>query len=627
MIGRLAQANKRVILACGMAGWLVLAGGAFAQRQEPGPKVLEEVGVDEQLGGQIPLDLRFRDENGTEMALSSIFHGNRPAVLSLNYSDCPMLCTLVLNGLVDGLKELSWVPGQQFDVVSISIDPLETPQRARLTKQRYVRSYGRPETAAGWHFLTGNEDSIRRVADAVGFRYKYVEKDKQYVHAAVIMVCTPQGRVSRYLYGVQFPEQTLRLSLVEAGEGKVGSTLDKVLLYCFHYDAEAGRYGPVARNIMQLGAGMTCVVLVLGLIPFWFRRRRHVPPQSEPPQSEPPPESPSPGETSSGGTPLAGLMFPFGGLLGAPGGSLFFPQRATEEAALVDNVFYFILIVSAVFYVLILVLMVVFLIKYRRREGQGPQPSPSHSTSLEMLWTIIPTLLVAVMFIWGFWGYMAMRQAPDDSYEIQVVAKKWAWSFIYPNGHIEADLHVPIDRPIRLVMTSDDVIHSLYVPAFRVKMDIVPGRYNKTWFLPREVGEYQLFCAEYCGTQHSTMLAKVVVHPPGEFEGWLENAANFLKQMTPVEGGKLLYQRRGCAQCHTTDGGAKVGPTFQGVFGTQHPLASGATITVDENYIRESLLEPMAKIRAGYQPVMPTYKGQLKDEEISAIIAFIKSLK
>ena len=217
-----------------------------------------------------------------------------------------------------------------------------------------------------------------------------------------------------------------------------------------------------------------------------------------------------------------------------------------------------------IFFVLIVGLMLVFLCKYRRREGEGPQASPSHSTSLEMLWTIIPTILVAVMFVWGFRGYMEMRQAPDDSYEIQVLAKKWAWSFVYPNGHIEPDLHVPVDRPIRLVMTSDDVIHSLYIPAFRLKMDIVPGRFNKTWFQATEAGEHQLFCAEYCGTQHSTMLAKVVVHPSGEFEKWLEEAANFLKRMTPVEGGALLYQRRGCAQCHTVDGGAKVGAELQG---------------------------------------------------------------
>ena len=228
---------------------------------------MKDVGIDEHLGAQIPLDLRFRDENGAEVTLASLFPGDRPAVLSLNYSDCPMLCTLVLNGLVDGLEEMPWTPGREFDVISVSIDPLETPQRARLTKQKYLRNYGRPETAGGWHFLTGTQENIKRLADAVGFRYKYVEKDKQYVHAAVIMICTPQGRMSRYLYGVQFPEQTLRLSLVEAGEGKVGSTMDKVLLFCFHYDAEAGRYGPVARNLMKLGAGMTCTLVLLALIP------------------------------------------------------------------------------------------------------------------------------------------------------------------------------------------------------------------------------------------------------------------------------------------------------------------------------------------------------------------------
>lgn len=628
---RAAQAERLVRLACGLALGLCLATPAAAQRKEPAPEVLTEVGIDEQLNAQIPLDLRFRDENARETTLGSLFAGDRPAILTLNYSDCPMLCTLVLNGMVDALRESAWTPGQEFNVISVSIDPLETPQRARLTKQRYLRAYGRPETAAGWHFLTGDADSIQQLADAVGFRFKYVEAEKQYVHAAVLIVCTPQGRVSRYLYGVQFPEPTLRLSLVEAGEGKVGSTLDRVLLFCFHYDADAGRYGPVARNLMKLGAAVTCVLVLLGMVPFWLRRRRDAsaatgdatPPATgdDTPADDAPAAPPDPGQPSSA------CVGPLLGLLGAPGGSLFFPQRATAEAAIVDQVFYFIFIVSVIFFVLILGLMAFFIVKYRRREGVGPQPSPSHSTSLELVWTIIPTILVAVMFIWGFWGYLSMRQAPEDSYEIQVLAKKWSWNFVYPNGHVEADLHVPMDQPIRLVMSSDDVIHSLYIPAFRLKMDVVPGRYTKTWFHATEAGEHPLFCAEYCGTQHSTMLAKVVVHPRGEFETWLEQAANFLERMTPAEGGALLVQRRGCAQCHSVDGSARIGPTFKGTFGTSQPLASGENVTVDENYILESILEPMAKVRAGYQPVMPTYKGQLKDEEISAIIAYLKTLK
>ena len=626
---RWRRAERLVLLACGLALGLCLAPSAAAQRQEPAPAALTEIGVDEYLNAQIPLDVRFRDEHARQTTLASLFTGDRPAILTLNYSDCPMLCTLVLNGMVDALRESAWTPGKEFDVISVSIDPLETPERARLTKQRYLRAYGRPETAAGWHFLTGSTESIRQLADAVGFRFKYVEQEKQYAHAAVLIVCTPQGRVSRYLYGVQFPEPTLRLSLVEAGEGKVGSTLDRVLLFCFHYDADAGRYGPVARNLMKLGAAATCALVLLGMVPFWLRRRRDasagsLPDAATSPDAAAPHSSPP---ASDGAPPSAACVWPLLGLLGAPGGSVFFPQRATTEAAIVDQVFYFIFIVSVIFFALILGLMTFFIFKYRRREGVGPEASPSHSTSLELVWTIIPTILVAVMFIWGFWGYMSMRQAPEDSYEIQVLAKKWSWNFVYPNGHVEADLHVPMDQPIRLVMSSDDVIHSLYVPAFRLKMDVVPGRYTKTWFHATEPGEHQLYCAEYCGTQHSTMLAKVVVHPRGEFEKWLEEAANFLERMTPAEGGALLVQRRGCIQCHSVDGTARIGPTFKGVFGTSQPLASGENVTVDENYILESILEPMAKLRAGFQPVMPTYKGQLKDEEITAIIAYIKTLK
>jgi cytochrome c oxidase subunit 2 len=382
-------------------------------------------------------------------------------------------------------------------------------------------------------------------------------------------------------------------------------------------------------------------VLLIGLVPYWLRRHGRrvadVPPTNptgtaepgETAEAGPDVSTPSPPGEAGDGNRFASLIGFLAGPLAAPGGSLFFPQRSSTDAAIVDEVFYFILIVSVIFFAIIVSVMLLFVIKYRRRTEELPEKSPSHSNALEAVWTVIPTILVAVIFVWGFFGYMEMRQAPDDSYEIQVVAKKWAWSFMYPNGHIEADLHVPVDRPIRLVMTSDDVIHSLYIPAFRLKMDVVPGRYNRTWFQATETGDYDLFCAEYCGTQHSTMLAKVVVHPSGEFEKWLEEAANFLQRMSPEEGGAVLYQRRGCAQCHSIDGSAKAGggPSFKGVFGTQQALTTGEEITVDENYIRESILEPQAKVRGGYKPVMPTYRGQLKEEEIRAIIAYIKSLK
>ena len=169
-------------------------------------------------------------------------------------------------------------------------------------------------------------------------------------------------------------------------------------------------------------------------------------------------------------------------------------------------------------------------------------------------------------------------------------------------------------------------LHSLYVPAFRIKMDVVPGRYSKAWFEATEPGEYQLFCAEYCGTGHSDMIAKVVVHPVGEFETWLESASNFLETMTPVDAGRKLYQIRGCQQCHSVDGSAKTGPSLFGIFGHSQPLTDGSSVVVDENYVRQSILDPASQVVAGYEPVMPTYQGRIKDEEITVIIEYLKSL-
>lgn len=250
---------------------------ALGQVLQPKPDALEGVGIDEKLNGQIPLELEFRDSSGRVLPLREIFAGRRPVLLSLNYSDCPMLCRVQLNGLVDALKEISWTPGEEFDVVSVSIDPLETSDRAQQTQKRYFKMYGKPVKADGWRFLTGDQQAIAQLADAVGFRFKYIPERKEYSHAAALMVCTPEGRVSRYLYGIVYDPKTLKLSLVEAGEGKIGTTLDQVLLFCFHYDAESGRYGPTARRIMQLGAGLTLVVLLGTLLPVWLRRRqRHV---------------------------------------------------------------------------------------------------------------------------------------------------------------------------------------------------------------------------------------------------------------------------------------------------------------------------------------------------------------
>ena len=244
------------------------------QRQEPLPKELEGVGITEKLGDRLPLDLEFVDESGRTVRLASYFGQGRPVMLTLNYYSCPMLCTLMLNGLIDGLRELKWTPGQEFEVVTLSINPLETPSLARLKKQTYLEYYERPAAAPGWHFLTGRERDIRRLADALGFGYAWIESRREYAHPAAIMLASADGRVVRYLYGVMYEPKDLRLAIAEAGEGKVGSTAEQILLYCFHYDADAGRYVIAASNLMRAGGLATAAIFGTWLL-VWWRRTNH----------------------------------------------------------------------------------------------------------------------------------------------------------------------------------------------------------------------------------------------------------------------------------------------------------------------------------------------------------------
>jgi protein SCO1/2 len=258
---------------------------AAAQRADQAPEELEGVDIVEHLGDTIPLDLPFTDENGKEITLQKYFQQGRPVILTLNYYTCPMLCTLQLNGLVDTLQELEWTPGQEFEIVTASINPRETPQLAKLKKQNYIKEYGRPSAAPGWHFLTGKEGNIEKLADTVGFEYKYDEETNQYIHAAALIIMTPEGKIARYLYGVMYDPKTLRLSLLEASEGEIGSTLDQVILYCFHYDAEKGTYAPAAMNIVRAVAILTASVLGIVLITLWLREARKNQHPAEEPQA------------------------------------------------------------------------------------------------------------------------------------------------------------------------------------------------------------------------------------------------------------------------------------------------------------------------------------------------------
>jgi protein SCO1/2 len=253
---------------------LLSAGTVVAQRSEPLPEDLEGIGITENPGGQLPLDASFVDDEGRQVTLKQYFDGSRPVILNLGYYGCPMLCGLVTNGLLEALTGMDWIPGEEFQIVTLSFDPQESQTLAALKKANYLEQLGRPEAADGWHFLVGQETDIKQVTEAAGFAYRWNDRLGQFSHAAALIVCTPDGKISRYLYGILFDPQTMRLSLIEAAEGKVGTTMDKIILFCFQYDATAGRYAPAARNLMKAGGLVTILLLGGVLIGFWRREKR-----------------------------------------------------------------------------------------------------------------------------------------------------------------------------------------------------------------------------------------------------------------------------------------------------------------------------------------------------------------
>ena len=279
--------TRRIILAALMLGLTVPAVAQLGPAPPPpgsgNPEILQELGFDQNLGGQIDLDLAFRDESGKAVRLGDYF-GERPVVLSLVYYECPMLCTISLNGLARALKVLSFVPGQEFEVLTVSFDAAETPELAVAKKKAYVSQLERPEAARGWHFLTGDEDAVKSLTDAVGFRYAWDEATRQWAHPAGIVVLSPDGTITHYLFGVEYSPKDMRLALVDSAEGRLGNPVDQILLYCYQYDPSKGRYSASILNIVRLGGLLTVVGMIALIVTMSLKSRREAPPPS--PESE-----------------------------------------------------------------------------------------------------------------------------------------------------------------------------------------------------------------------------------------------------------------------------------------------------------------------------------------------------
>ncbi len=302
-----------------------------------------------------------------------------------------------------------------------------------------------------------------------------------------------------------------------------------------------------------------------------------------------------------------------------------FPKSASTLAPQVDTLMLFALGIATVFTLLIAFLLVVFAVRYRRRSVDEIGAPDPHATWLEIVWSVIPLVILLVMFGWGAKVFFFAMRPPADAIEYYVTGKQWMWKFQHPEGPREINtLHVPVGQPVKLTMTSEDVIHSFFVPDFRVKMDVLPGRYTTTWFEATKTGTYTLFCAEYCGVEHSRMGGKIVVMEPSQYDEWLTAQGGSAVGGEMVSGADL-FTAKNCQTCHNPNND-NLGPYLEGLFGTEETLEGGATVLVDENYLRESILDPTAKMVAGYQALMPTYQGQLNEEELAGLIQYIKTL-
>lgn len=303
----------------------------------------------------------------------------------------------------------------------------------------------------------------------------------------------------------------------------------------------------------------------------------------------------------------------------------FSPEQASTIAGSIDAIYLYIVAVTIFFTALIYGLVAVFAVQYRRKSPDEVPGAIHGHNGLEITWTVIPLIISMTMFIWGTVVFFHYARPPKDAQEIFVVGKQWMWKIQHPSGKREInELHVPINKPVRLKMTSEDVLHSFYIPAFRVKMDAIPGRYTSLWFEATRIGTYHLFCTEYCGTQHSGMIGKVHVLSQEDYQKWLDSgsAAN-----TPVPvSGQELFKTLNCATCHNSGSGA-LGPNLNGIYGKPVQLADGSTVTADDKYIRRSILKPADQVVAGYAALMPSYQGQVNEEQIMQLIEYIKGLK
>lgn len=568
--------ERQLLVVALVCCWLPQAGAA--QPFDP----FTAAGIDTaHVGRPLALDSRFTDQQGRSVRLGDLLNG-QPTLLVPLYYRCPNVCGAALSTLFSQLANQPYRLGRDFQVIAFSFDPREDVGAAREELAKLSQHLPALADEPGVHLLTGDASASQALADSIGFGYRFDPQQQQYAHSSAVAVVTGDGRLSRWLYGLGYQPSDLRLALTEAGQGKLG-----------------GHQG-------------TTVIAVLPLRP----AERHL-------------QQADHSAAASGrrvdGTGARPADFA-GGAARTSGGAMnenflrLWPAQASDYAVSVDWLVIGFTAMMALFVVPVFVALWVFIWRYRRGLPADRDHRPQSNLPIELAWIILPFIGSLVVFLLSARLFFIARTPPEDALEVQVTARQWMWKFQHQGGQREINtLHVPARRPVKLTMISEDVIHSLFFPSLRIKQDVLPGRYSMLWFQAEHSGTYEVYCAEYCGTDHAAMLARLVVLNPADYEHWLADngsSADLARQ------GETLYRQYGCASCHDS-GNA---PPLAGVFNRSVQLADGSQVKADEAYLRDSILLPQKQLVAGYLPIMPTYSNLLDEEAVQRLVAYLREL-
>lgn len=570
------------------------------------------VAFEQRIGEQLPGNVRLRDAEGRSVTFSDCV-GQRPAVLVFGYSRCPQLCSVVANATVETLRALRLTAGRDFSVLYVSIDPTDSPRDLAGLKRRDVGRYGRSGVADGWHYLAGEASAVRRITDAAGFHFTYDPRRQLYAHASGFVVLTPDRRVSQYFLGVDFKPEDVARALERAAAGHTGQSVFNLILVCARGLGITGKYGRIIWVSMEIAVTLTIVLLFGGIgWMLWQERRGRIDAKRENPNAKPP--NIEAGDKPAGAALGAVLAFGFRDWL---------PERASTLAPKVDHVFWTLVGFTAVLVIGLVVANLYFLIRYRRGSNAPRPPLKIPTAYIETTWISATTIGFLGFFFWGAHVYLGEERPPANATEIHVTARQWMWDIRHENGRREFnELHVPLGENIRLAMTSEDVIHSFFVPAFRLKQDVVPGKQVNAWFQATKTGTFHLFCAEYCGTVHSGMVGDVVVMQPAAYAQWLTQG-NSMESL--AQRGRRLFTRYNCSGCHDQPAAVHA-PPLDHVYGSLVPTSDGRMVRADEQYLRDSILRPEKDIVAGYSPLMPSFQNVIPESDVLDLINYLKWL-